>query len=188
MDVSDARKGTKVMIDNIPYNVEDAEFMKPGKGRAIYRFKLRNLIDGSSLDRTFHSGEKLAEANITTREGQYLYRESDHYIFMNTDTFEQYLINENQLGDKRFYLKDGMIIMTLFLNEKPLDITLPIFIEAEVVKSSSATRTDTVTAQMKSATLETDLELDVPIFIREGDIIKVDTRTGSYVERVRAKK
>jgi len=188
MDVEDARKGTKVLIDNNPYNVEDLEFMKPGKGRAIYRFRFRNLIDGTSMERTLHSGDKLQEANITTREGQFLYRESDHYIFMNTDTFEQYLIDEKQLGKKQYYLKDGMTVTTLFLRDRPLDITLPIFIMGTVMKSDVATRTDTVTAQMKRATLDTGLELDVPVFIKEGDVIKVDTRTGTYVERVTVKK
>jgi len=188
MDIEDARKGTKILLDGVPYNIEDAEFMKPGKGRAIYRFRLRNLLDGSSLERTYHSGEKLQEANITTREGQFLYREADHFVFMHTDTFEQYLIDEKVLAGKHSFLKEGMIVMTMFLGDKPLDITLPIFIEAVVTKSDIATRTDTVTAQMKRATLETGLEIDVPVFIKEGDTIKVDTRTGSYVERVVTKK
>jgi elongation factor P len=188
MEVEDCRKGTKVLLDNAPYNIEDAEFMKPGKGRAIYRFRFRNLMDGTSLERTYHSGDKLQEANITTREGQFLYREGDHFVFMNTDTFDQYLINETQLGDKQYYLKEGMIIITLFLGDRPLDITLPIFIEATVTKSDIATRMDTVTAQMKRATLETGLEIDVPVFIKEGDVIKVDTRSGTYVERVVTKK
>ena len=188
MEVENCRKGTKVLLDNVPYNIEDAEFMKPGKGRAIYRFRFRNLIDGTSLERTYHSGDKLQEANITTREGQFLYRESGHLVFMNSDTFDQYLINETQLGNKQYFLKEGMIITTLFLGDRPLDITLPIFIEATVTKSDIATRTDTVTAQMKQATLETGLEIDVPVFIKEGDTIKVDTRTGTYVERVVTKK
>jgi len=188
MQVEDARKGTKVLLDGIPYNIEDAEFMKPGKGRAIYRYRLRNLVDGSSLERTYHSGEKLDEANISTREGQFLYHEGDHYVFMSTDNYEQYLINQNQLGDKRFYLKDGMTVVTMFLNDRPLDIQLPIFIEATVTKSDVTARTDTVTAQMKRATLETGLELDVPVFIKEGDKIKVDTRSRAYVERVVTKK
>jgi elongation factor P len=188
MDIEDARKGTKILLDGVPYNIEDAEFMKPGKGRAIYRFRLRNLIDGSSLERTYHSGEKLQEANITSREGQFLYKEGDHYVFMHTDTFEQYLIDERILADKQYYLKEGMVVMTMFLGDKPLDITLPIFIEVAVTKSDVTTRTDTVTAQMKRATLETGLQLDVPIFIKEGDNIKVDTRTGTYVERVVTKK
>lgn len=188
MDIEDIRKNLKVMLDNVPYNIDDVEFVKPGKGRAIYRIRFRNLVDGSGLERTYHSGEKIQEANISTREGQFLYKEGDHYVFMNTDTYDQYLINADQLEDKKGYLKEGMIITTMFLGDKPLDITLPIFIEAAVLKSDIATRTDTVTAQMKSATLETGMEIDVPAFIKEGDVIKVDTRTGTYVERVSAKK
>ncbi|HXY74185.1 MAG TPA: elongation factor P [Dehalococcoidales bacterium] len=188
MDIEDIRKNLKVMLDNVPYNIDDVEFVKPGKGRAIYRIRFRNLVDGSGLERTYHSGEKIQEANISTREGQFLYKEGDHYVFMNTDTYDQYLINADQLEDKKGYLKEGMIITTMFLGDKPLDITLPIFIEAAVLKSDIATRTDTVTAQMKSATLETGMEIDVPAFIKEGDVIKVDTRTGTYVERISAKK
>jgi len=188
MEVEDCRKGTKVLLDNVPYNIEDAEFMKPGKGRAIYRFRFRNLMDGSSLERTYHSGDKLQEANITTREGQFLYRDGNHFIFMSTDTYEQYTIDESLLGDKARFLKEGTIVTTLMLEERPLDITLPIFVELKVLKSDVATKTDTVTAQMKSATLETGYEIDVPTFIKENDVIKVDTRTGSYVERVTTKK
>jgi len=188
MDISEVRKGSKVLIDGQPYNIEEAEFMKPGKGRAIYRYRLRNLIDGKSMERTYHSGESMQEANISTREGQYLYKEADHFVFMNTDTFEQYLIDAKKLEDKQHYLKEGMIVVTLFLGDQPLDITLPIFIEAAVVKTDIAVRTDTVTAQMKRATLETGLEVDVPTFVKEGDVLKIDTRTGNYVERVVTKK
>ena len=161
--------------------------MKPGKGSAIYRYKLRNLIDGSSTNKTYHSGEKFTGANVT-REGQFLYRESNNFIFMNTDTFEQYSIDETLLGDKSHFLKEGTIVTTMMLEDKPLDITLPIFVELKVMKSDIATKTDTVTAQMKSATLETGYQIDVPTFIKEGDVIKVDTRTGTYVERVVVKK
>ena len=188
MDISDVRKGTKLMIDNVPYNVEEAEFMKPGKGSAIYRFKLRNLADGSSMNRTYHSGEKFTGANVSTREGQFLYHDGSHFIFMSTENYEQYTIDETLLGDKSHFLKEGAIVTTMMLEEKPLDITLPIFVELKVVKSDIATKTDTVTAQMKSATLETGYQIDVPTFIKEGDFIKVDTRTGTYVERVVAKK
>lgn len=188
MEIGDVKKGTKLMIDNVPYNVEEAEFMKPGKGSAIYRFKLRNLIDGSNLNRTYHSGEKFDTADVFTREGQFLYRDSDHFIFMSTETYEQYTIDEEFLGEKSHYLKEGMIVSTTMLEDKPLDVTLPIFVELEVTDSDIAMKTDTVTAQMKSATLETGYQIDVPTFIKEGDFIKVDTRTGSYVERVTAKK
>ncbi len=188
MDISEVRKGSKVLIDGVPYNVEEAEFTKPGKGRAIYKYRFRNLLDGKSIERTYHSGDSMDSANIVTREGQYLYKESDHFVFMDTDTFEQYLIEEDKLSEKKLFLKEGMIVITLFHDDKPLDITLPIFIEAEIVQSDMAARTDTVTAQMKRATLDTGMEIDVPTFIKEGDWIKVDTRTGTYVERITGKK
>ena len=117
MDISEVRKGSKIMIDGVPYNVEEAEFMKPGKGSAIYRYKLRNLIDGSSTNKTYHSGEKFTGANVNTREGQFLYRESNNFIFMNTDTFEQYSIDETLLGDKSHFLKEGTIVTTMMLEE-----------------------------------------------------------------------
>jgi elongation factor P len=188
MDIEDIKKNLKVLLEGTPYNIDDVEFVKPGKGRAIYRIRFRNLVDGSGLERTYHSGEKIDQANISTRDGQFLYREGDHYVFMNTDTFEQYLINESQLGAKKGYLKEGMMVNTMFFNDNPLDVTLPIFFEVTVTKSDIAARTDTVTAQMKRATLETGMEIDVPVFIKEGDIIKVDTRTGAYVERITGKK
>jgi elongation factor P len=188
MDISDIRKNTKLLIDGVPYNVDEAEFMKPGKGRAIYRLKLRNLVSGSIVDRTYHSSEKVEEAHTTTEEEQYLYREGDHYVFMNTESFEQRFIDEAALGDKKGFLKEGMVVTMLMLGDKAIDITLPTFVELAVVESEMATKTATVTPQTKSATLETGAAVEVPSFVREGDIIKVDTRTGRYVERITAKK
>jgi elongation factor P len=188
MDIEDIRKNVKLLIDGIPYNVDEAEFMKPGKGRAIYRLKLRNLLDDSVVDRTYHSGEKVEEAHTTNLEGQYLYNEGEHYIFMNTETFEQHFITEAQLGDKKNFLKEGMVIAILMMGEKPIDITLPTFVELKVIESGVATKTGTITPQTKAATLETGYTISVPAFIKEGDILKIDTRTGTYVERVGTKK
>ncbi len=188
MDISEVRKGTKLMIDNVPHNVEEAEFMKPGKGSAIYRLKLRNLIDGSSINRTYHAGEKYTPASISTSEGQFLYRDGSQFVFMSTDNYEQYNIDESTMGDKSRFLKEGTLVTTLMLEDKPLDITLPNFVELKVLKSDVATKTDTVSAQMKSATLETGHEIGVPTFIKEGDTIRIDTRTGTYVERIVARK
>ncbi len=188
MDISGIHKNTKLLIDGIPYDVEEADFVKPGKGRAIYRLKLRNLFDGSTLDRTYHSGEKVEEAHITTHEEQYLYKEGEHYVFMNTETFEQRFINEGQLGDKKYFLKEGTVVTMQMMEDKPLDITLPIIVELEIVRSEMATKTSTITPQTKSAILETGYTIGVPPFVKEGDIIKVDTRTGTYVERVSTKK
>jgi len=188
MDIEDVRKNVKLLIDGILYNADEAEFMKPGKGRAIYRLKLRNLLDGSTVDRTYHSGEKVEEAHTTNREEQYLYKEGEHYIFMDTETFEQYFINEAQLGNRKNFLKEGMVVVMLMMGEKPIDITLPTFVELKVIESGAATKTGTVTPQMKAATLETGYTVGVPAFVEKGDIIKVDTRTGAYVERISTKK
>ncbi len=188
IDISGVHKNSKLLIDNVPYDVIEADFMKPGKGRAIYRLKLRNLLTGNTLERTYHSSEKVEEAQIAINEMQYLYKEGEHYVFMDNKTFEQYLLPERQLGDKRNFLKEGTVVMVLMLADKPIDVTIPTFAELQVVKSAITTRTDTVTAQNKSALLETGYTIDVPTFVKEGDIIKVDTRTGTYVERVTTKK
>lgn len=188
VEVSDIRKNIKLLIDGVPYNAEEADFMKPGKGRAIYRLKLRNLRDGSLLDRTYHSGEKVEEAHITNQEEQYLYREGEQYVFMDTGTFEQHFINERQLGDKKYYLKEGTIVTVSMMGNEALDILIPTFVELRVVESGVTAKTATITPQTKSAVLETGYAVNVPIFVKEGDMIKVDTRTGTYVERVSTKK
>ncbi len=188
MDISDVHKNTKFLIDGISYNVVEAEFLKPGKGRAIYRLKLQNLLDAGTIDRTYHSGERVEEAPITTHEMQYLYKEGEHYVFMSTDTFEQHFITEEQIGNKKDFLKDGMVVTVVMLDDRPIDIALPTFVELEVVRSAITTKADTVTAQNKAAVLETGYTIGVPTFVKEGDILKVDTRTGTYVERVNTKK
>lgn len=184
MEVENIKKNVKLLINNIPYNVVEAEFVKPGKGRAIYRLRLMNLRDNTTLDRTYHSGEKVEEANVATEEKQFLYREGDRYIFMDTRTFEQEFIPESQMGEKRFFLKEGSVITALMFGETLLDITLPTFVELKVTNAEMSHKSDTVTNQDKSATLETGYQIGVPAFIKEGDIIKVDTRTGNYVERI----
>ena len=188
MDIQDVHKNTKLLVDGIPYNVEEADFMKPGKGRAIYRLRLRNLLNGSTADRTYHSGDKVDEAHTTSQEEQYLYQEGEQYVFMNTETFEQHIIDEALLENTKGFLKEGMVVTILMMGDKPIDITLPIFVELKVIESEMTTKTATITPQTKSATLETGYEIEVPPFVKEGDIIKVDTRTGTYVERVGTKK
>jgi elongation factor P len=188
MEIEDVHKNAKLLIEGIPYNVDEAEFMKPGKGRAIYRLKLRNMIDNSTLDRTYHSGEKVEDAQTSVLEAQYLYKEGDQYVFMHTQTFEQLYIGEALLGDKILYIKEGMVASVLMFGEKPIDINPPTFVELKVVESAVSTKTGTISPQMKAATLETGLSIGVPSFIKEGDMLKIDTRTGTYVERVVAKK
>ncbi len=188
MDIEDVHKNTKLLIDGVPYNVDAAEFVKPGKGRAIYRLKLRNLLDGGVIDRTYHSGEKVEETHVASSEWQYLYNEGEQYVFMNTKTFEQHFINEEQLGDRKYFLKEGTAVIMQMMDDKPLDIVMPITVELEVVKSEVSAKKETITGQAKTAVLETGYTIDVPTFVKEGDIIKVDTRTGTYLERVSTKK
>jgi elongation factor P len=188
MEIGDVRKNVKLLIEGKPFNIDDVDFMKPGKGRAIYRLKLRNLRDGSTLDRTFHSGEKIEEITIDTHEEQYLYKEGDNFVFMNTETFEQRLVPENMIGDRAAFLKEGTIVTMMMMGDEPIEISLPTFVELKIVGSEITTKTATITPQNKSAKVETGYNISVPVFIKEGDIIKVDTRTSSYVERVTTKK
>jgi elongation factor P len=187
MDIEDVHKSAKLLIDGVPYNVDAAEFVKPGKGRAIYRLKLRNLLDSSLIDRTYHSGDKVEEAHITTDEAQYLYKEGEQYVFMSTRTFEQHFINEEQLGDRKYFLKEGTVVTMQMMDDKLIDVILPITVELEVVSSEVTTKKETVTGQEKGAVLETGYTIGVPTFVKEGDIIKVDTRTGTYLERAAKK-
>jgi elongation factor P len=187
MDIEDIHKNSKLIIEGVPYNVDEAEFVKPGKGRAIYRLKLRNLVTGAVVDRTYHSSEKVEEASITTVEEQFLYKEGDQYIFMNTETFEQNPIPESVVGDKGIFLKEGAIVTVQMFGDRPLGITPPTFVEMKVMDSGVATRADTISAQYKNAVLENGATVGVPTFIKPGDIIRIDTRTGTYVDRVTKK-
>lgn len=187
MDIEDIHKNSKLVIDGTPYNVDEAEFVKPGKGRAIYRLKLRNLVTGSVVDRTYHSSEKVEEASINTVEEQYLYSEGDQYIFMDTGTFEQHSVPANIIGDKKIFLKEGTLVTVQMFGDRPLDVTMPTFVEMKIMDSDVTTRADTISAQYKSALLENGSKVDVPTFIKPGDVIRIDTRTGSYVDRVNKK-
>ena len=172
MDIEDVRKNVKLMIEGKPFNVDDVDFMKPGKGRAIYRLKLRNLRDGTTLDRTFHSSETVQEISIGTEEEQYLYKEGDNYFFMNTETFEQRSIPQSVIGDKAAFMKEGIIVSMTLMADEPIEVTLPTFVELLVTGSEMATKTATISPQNKGARVETGATISVPIFIKEGDILK----------------
>ncbi len=188
MEISAVHKNTKLLIDGALYNVEEADFTKPGKGQSIYRLKLKNLRDGSVTNRTYRSGDKVDEVRTTSQEEQYLYQDGDQYVFMNSVTFEQIPIPEELIGDKKNFLKEGMVVVMLMWDEQPIDITMPITVDLKVVQTEISSKTATITAQMKQSVLETGYVIGTPTFIKEGDTIKVDTRTGAYVERVSATK
>jgi elongation factor P len=184
MEISGVRRNSKLLIDGALYNVEEAEFTKPGKGRSVYRLKLKNLRDGGVIDRTYRSGEKVEEASMNTEEEQFLYKEGDQYFFMNTKTYDQHPLSADLLGIKKNFLKEGMEVVMLMMGDEPIDITLPINIDLKVIETEISTKTATITPQMKSSIVETGYRIDTPSFIKVGDVIKIDTRSGNYVERV----
>jgi len=183
VEVTEVSKSKKLLIDGVPYNVDSVSFVKPGKGRAIYRLKLRNLMTGVLSEPTYHSGDKFDEASITVRDMQYLYEDHGHFQFMDAESFEQYTMNEENVGDKKFYLKDSLAVQVMMWEDRPIDLILPKAVELKVVETESAMKGATVTAQQKIAKMETGLQISVPVFIKEGDLLRVNTLTGAYVER-----
>jgi elongation factor P len=184
VDTSQFRNGLKIEIDGQPFNMIYFQHVKPGKGGAFVRTKLRNLLTGRVVDRTFRSGERVEEADVEDKRMQYLYSDGEGLIFMDTQSYEQMPIGEDVLGDSRNYLLENMEIDVLFWRGKPINIELPNYIEARVVKSDPGIKGDTSSGATKPATIETGATLNVPLFIEEGDMIRVDTRTGQYSERV----
>ncbi len=188
MEIEDVRKGIKFLIDGVPHRVEETEFVKPGKGQALYRLKLRNLINNGIINRTYRSGDKVDDIHTENCKAQYLYQDGDQYVFMDTDTFEQHFINGEKLGDRKLFLKEGTVVTVTMLDNEPLEIEMPNFVELKVVKSTATNKTDTITSQYKPVELETGAIVNAPPFIQEGDLLKIDTRTGIYVERISSKK
>jgi elongation factor P len=187
VNVEEVTKNTKILIDRTPFSVEGVEFVKPGKGRAIYKYRLRNLFSGNVLDITMHSGEKVEETSVTMHEMQYLFKENDSYIFMDSSSFEQMPMTAQQVGDKGGYLKEGTPVVVMMWEGRPIDLQMPKVVELKVVETSASLKGATITAQNKEGKLETGMIVGVPAFIKEGDIIKIDTRNGTYIERVGAK-
>lgn len=184
-DVSDLRKGLKLEIDGDPHVVVQFEFSKPGKGQALYRCKLKNMITGAQFDRTYRSGDKFNKADLEEQEMQYLYRDGESYCFMNTATYEQEFLAEEQVGEVKNFLKENTVCAVLMFDGRPIGVTLPMFVELKVKKADPWIKGDTASGDTKPITLETGHMIQVPPFIEEGERIKIDTRTGQYVERVK---
>jgi elongation factor P len=182
---SDIKKGLKIEIDGAPWTVTEFLFVKPGKGVAFTRTKLKNLITGATLDRTFRTGDKMTPADVEEHEMQYLYNDGAAYHFMNTETFDQIGIPAEPLGDATKFLLEEMVTKVLFFNGRPVGIELPNFVELEITYCEPGVRGNTAQGATKVATLSTGAEVQVPLFVENGEWIKVDTRDGSYVERVK---
>jgi len=181
----DLRKGLKIEIDGEPYIIVQFDFVKPGKGQALYKCKLKNMVTGVQFDRTFRSGDKFNEANLEEHEMEYLYSDGTNYCFMNTSTYDQEFISEDQVGEARNFLKENTVCNVLFFKEKPIGITLPIFIDLKIVKADPWVKGDTASGDSKPAELETGYVVLLPPFVEEGETVRIDTRTGQYVERVK---
>ncbi len=179
---SDLRKGLKIEIDGQPYVITEFTFTKPGKGQALYTCKMRNMITGTTMTKTYRSVDKIDKPNLEQQTLQYSYQDGNEYIFMNDD-YEQISISENVLGDAKYFLVEDISVDILFHNDKPIEVTLPNFIIKEITYTEPGARGDTATNVLKPAKIDSGYEIQVPIFINEGDKIKIDTRTGKYVER-----
>ena len=184
IDVNDLRKGVTFEFDNKLYKVLEYSHNKPGRGNATIRIKAVDLRSGTTLERTFQSGERVQEARLDFHNVQYLYNDGELYYFMDLDTFEQPAIPDKVLGDQALYLIENLELKLTFYDGEPIDVDMPISVDMEIVNGEMAVRGDTATGVTKKVKTTTGLEVQVPAFVNVGDKIRVDTRTGSYVTRV----
>ncbi len=180
---TDFRKGLKIEIDGTPFEIIEFQHFKPGKGGAMVRTKLRNILNGRVLDNPFRSGEKVDRPNLESRDMQFLYHEGEQLVFMDMTTYDQMHMDAEATDGKANYLKDGQECRVLLYNEKPLDIEIPASLVLEVTETEPGAKGDTVSNVTKPATLETGVVIQVPIFVNIGDRVKVDTRTNGYLGR-----
>jgi len=185
LERGDLRKGLKLEIDGEPYVIVQFEFVKPGKGQALYKCKLKNMVTGVQFDRTFRSSDKFKAADLEEVEMEYLYAEGNRYCFMNTSTYDQEFLTEDQVAEAKNFLKENTVCNVLLFGGKPIGISLPIFMNLRIAETDPWVKGDTASGDSKPATLETGYILQVPPFVGEGEIVRIDTRTGQYVERVK---
>jgi elongation factor P len=186
VSTNDFKSGLKVLMDGDPCSIIENEFVKPGKGQAFNRVKLRNLKTGRVMERTFKSGESLEAADVVELSLQYLYSDGEHWHFMHADSFEQYATSEETVGDAKNWLKEQDLCNVMLWNDQPLVVTPPNFVNLTVAETEPGLRGDTTSGATKPATVETGAIIKVPLFVNQGELIKIDTRTGEYVSRVKA--
>ncbi|QTA88309.1 elongation factor P [Desulfonema magnum] len=181
----DLRKGLKIQIDGDPYVITQFDFVKPGKGQALYKCRLKNMVTGAQFDRTYRSGEKFNEANLEELQMEYLYSDGEQYCFMNTSNYNQEFMTEEQVSEAKAFLKENTVCNVLFFEERPIGLSLPNFVDLKITQADPWAKGDTAAGSTKPATVETGYVLQVPPFVEEGELIRIDTRTGQYVERVK---
>ncbi len=184
IDSGDLRKGSKILLDNYPCTILEAEHVKPGKGSAFARCRLRNLQTGQLLEKTFKSNESFEEPNLEYKEMQYLYMENEMYVFMDNTNFEQTSVSEKLVADAKVFLKENLPVGVQFFNDKPISIELPTFVTLPIIYCEPGFKGDTAQGGSKPATVEGGHVVNVPLHLKEGDVLKIDTRTGEYVEKV----
>lgn len=184
ISVNDFKTGVTIELEGQPYQVLDFQHVKPGKGAAFVRAKLKNLQTGGSIEKTFRGGEKVTKAHLDRRTMQYLYSDGDEYVFMDNENYEQTSITKAQIGDGIKWLLENMEIQVLLFQNKIIGLELPNFVELEVTETEPGIKGDTATGATKNATLETGAVIQVPLFVESGDRVRVDTRTSQYMERV----
>lgn len=183
ISVNDLRRGITITIDGDVFSVVDFLHVKPGKGAAFVRTTLRNVRSGAQTERTFRAGERVARARIDGREMQFLYGSGNEYVFMDTETYDQLTLSAAQLGDAPQYIKENMTIEIQFYEGDPIGVELPNTVELVITESEPGLRGDTASGATKPATLETGLVVQVPLFVEQGETVRIDTRTGQYVSR-----
>ena len=184
-DTSDIRKGLKIMIDGAPYTIVEFQFVKPGKGAAFTRTKMKNLLTGGVIERNIRSGEKMDGADVEDREVTFLYKEGDEaFVFMDKSTYEQTSVQSTIVDEAWRFLKENLDCQLTFYNGRPISVTLPNFVELRVTATEPGMRGDTATGASKPATLETGATINVPLFINENEVLRIDTRSGEYLSRV----
>lgn len=180
------KPGLKIMLENDPFSILENEMVKPGKGQAFNRVRVRNLKTGRVIERTFKSGDSVESADVVETEMQYLYLDGEFWHFMNPENYEQFTAGKEALGDGAIWLKDGMTCTVMLWNNVPLNVTPPAHVELKIIETDPGLRGDTATGGGKPAKLETGATVRVPLFINEGEVIRVDTRTGEYLSRAKA--
>ncbi|MDD5094263.1 MAG: elongation factor P [Dehalococcoidia bacterium] len=183
IDITEAKRGVTVELDGILYAVIDYQHIKMGRGSAQIRLKLRDVRAGHTTDRTFQSGERLKRADVEFSSAQYLYNDDDFYYFMDQETFDQVPLSGDQLGDGVNYMKEGMIVRISRYKGDAIGVELPITVDLEITETGPSFKGDTATAGSKPAVMETGITVQVPMFLVAGDRVRVDTRTGKYLER-----
>lgn len=185
LTMNDIKNGSIIAIDNQPYVILSSQHVQMGRGGAIVRTKMKNMISGQVMEKTYKSGDKINEADLAYQTASFLYQDEDKFYFMDSVSYDQFFLNAANIGEAKKFLKEGQTVKTMLFDERPVSIELPKKIELKVIQTETGTRGDTAQGSVtKPATLETGYKINLPLFVNQGDVIRVNTETGQYVERV----